>query len=139
MEKSIVEQLKLVYQDAHQFAQRLEQAAIRDAGISWRKYQTFIQAHLKEAESHPNLRIPPDLALKPYRDEDDYPLLRKMHAALSPSAQRKVRPADERGRLSPPLAVARSAAFREVTTSRWGQDTIWLSGPLGWAMRAALG
>jgi hypothetical protein len=78
VEKSLIEHLKLAYQDAHQLAQRLEQAAIRDAGISWRKYDAFIQAHLKKAEDHPGLRIPPDLDLKPYRDEEDYPILRKM-------------------------------------------------------------
>lgn len=83
VEKSIVDHLKLRYQDAHQLAQRLEQAAIRDAGINWRKYQAFIQAHLKEAEDHPDLHIPPDLDLKPYRDEDDYPLLRKMQRDAS--------------------------------------------------------
>lgn len=91
VEKSIIEQLKLDYQDAHQLAQRLEQAAIRDSGINWRKYQAFIQAHLKEAEEHPDLRIPPDLDLKPYRDEDDYPMLRKMqhNASRPPRAKPK--------------------------------------------------
>lgn len=81
VEKSLVDQLGLVYQYAHQFAQRIEQAAIRDAGISWRKYDAFIQAHLKDAEERPDLHIPPDLDLKPYRDEDDYPMLKRMQRA----------------------------------------------------------
>lgn len=88
VEKSIVEHLKLMYQDAHQFAQRLEQAAIRDAGISWQKYDAFIQAHLKSADDHPDLRIPPDLDLKPYRDEDDYALLRRMQRSAARPTRR---------------------------------------------------
>jgi hypothetical protein len=83
VEKSIVDELGLIYQHAHQLAQRLEQAAIRDAGISWRKYDAFIQAHLKNAEERPDLRIPPDLDLKPYRDEEDYPMLRRMRRDAS--------------------------------------------------------
>lgn len=83
VEKSIVEQLGLVYQNAHQFAQRLEQAAIRDAGIPWRKYNAFIQDHLKDVTEESDFHIPPDLDLKPYRDEDDYPLLRKMQRDAS--------------------------------------------------------
>jgi hypothetical protein len=81
VEKSLVDQLGLIDQHAHQFAQRLEQAAIRDAGISWRKYDAFIQAHLKNAEGRPDLHIPPDLDLKPYRDEDDYPMPQRMQRA----------------------------------------------------------
>ena len=78
VEKALVDQLGLVYQHAHQIALRVEQAAVRDAGASWRKYDAFMQKYIKLAEERPDLRLPPDLDLKPYRDEHDAPLLRRM-------------------------------------------------------------
>ena len=78
VEKAVVDQLGLVYQHAHQIALRVEQAAVRDAGVPWRKYDAFMQKYIKVAEERPDLHIPPDLDLKPYRDEHDAPLLRRM-------------------------------------------------------------
>ena len=78
VEKALVDQLGLVYQHAHQIALRVEQAAVRDAGVSWRQYDAFMQKYIKLAEDRPDLRIPPDLDLKPYRDEDDAAMLRRM-------------------------------------------------------------
>jgi hypothetical protein len=81
VEKSLVDQLGLVYQHAHQFALRIEKAAVLDAGISWQEYDRFMQRHIKEAESDPTLTIPPDLDLEPYEDEHDTSILRKMQKA----------------------------------------------------------
>ena len=92
VEKSLLDQLKLDYQQAHQLAQRLEQAAIRDAGINWQKYDAFIQLYLKDAEDRSALRIPPDLDLEPYRDEDVYPMLRRMQRGASRSPRKKSPP-----------------------------------------------
>ena len=78
VEKALVDQLALVYQHAHQIALRVEQAAVRDAGVHWRKYDAFMQKYIKHAEERPDLHIPPDLDLKPYRDEDDADTLRRM-------------------------------------------------------------
>lgn len=78
VEKALVDQLGLVYQHAHQFALRVEEAAVRDAGVPWRQYDAFMQQHIKLAAQRPDLHIPPDLDLEPYKDEDDAPLLRRM-------------------------------------------------------------
>src|SRR5690349_5724146 len=45
VEKALVDQLGLVYQHAHQFALRVEEAAVRDAGVPWRQYDAFTQKH----------------------------------------------------------------------------------------------
>jgi hypothetical protein len=78
VEKALVDQLGLVYQHAHQIALRVEQAAVRDAGVPWRQYDAFMQKYIKMAEERPDLHIPPDLDLKPYRDEDDAATLHRM-------------------------------------------------------------
>ena len=78
IEKALVDQLKLVYQDAHQIAQRVEQAAIRAAGISWRQYNRFIQQQVDRVLENLSPRLPPDLDLEPYRDEQDWEELRRM-------------------------------------------------------------
>jgi hypothetical protein len=78
VEKALVDQLGLVYQHAHQFALRVEEAAVRDAGVPWRQYDAFMQKYIKLAEQRPDLHVPPDLDLEPYQDEHDAPLLRRM-------------------------------------------------------------
>lgn len=77
VEKALLDKLGLHYQHAHQIALRTEQAAVRADGVSWREYDRFMQRHIKEAESHLE-RVPADLDVKPYRDEDDRQTLRGM-------------------------------------------------------------
>lgn len=91
VEKALVDQLGLVYQHAHQIALRVEQAAVRDAGISWRKYDAFMQKYIKLAGERPDLRIPPDLDLKPYRDEHDAPTIRRMQRDSRKEHRRRIR------------------------------------------------
>jgi uncharacterized protein (DUF1684 family) len=66
VEKTLIDRLNLHYLHAHQIATRAEQAAVRAAGINWRDYDRFMQKYVK----------------KPYRDEHDYDLLRRMEAAM---------------------------------------------------------
>ncbi len=78
VEKSLIDELGLVYQHAHQIALRAEEAAVRAAGIKWREYDSFMQRYIKCA-GHENLKkIPPNLDIKPYHDEKDTALLKKM-------------------------------------------------------------
>jgi hypothetical protein len=71
----------LHYQHAHQIATRAEEAAVRADGVSWRAYDRFMQQYVKEMGDERLTKLPADLDLKPYRDEHDYELMRRMEAA----------------------------------------------------------
>jgi hypothetical protein len=93
VEKTLIDQLGLHYLHAHQIATRAEQAAVRAAGISWRAYDRFMQKNVKRDGDERLSKVPADLDTKPYRDEHDYDLLRRMMAAVEkghvPSARGK--------------------------------------------------
>jgi hypothetical protein len=78
VEKSLIDQLGLHYLHAHQIATRAEEAAVRAAGIKWRDYDRFMQKHVKTIGDERLTKVPKDLDLKPYRDEHDDDLLRRM-------------------------------------------------------------
>ena len=80
VEKTLLDALGLRYQHAHQIALRAEQAAVRASGVSWREYDRFMARYIKEADDVID-RLPPDLDIKPYRDEHDVRLLKRMQAA----------------------------------------------------------
>src|ERR1700691_694120 len=78
VEKTLIDQLDLHYQHAHQIATRAEEAAVRADGVSWRAYDRFMQKYVKTAGDERLTKLPGDLDLKPYRDEHDYELIRRM-------------------------------------------------------------
>ena len=80
VEKSLLDDLGLKYQHAHQIALRAEQAAVKAAGVPWREYDQFMARHIKEADDVID-RLPRDLDIKPYRDEHDIQLLKRMQSA----------------------------------------------------------
>lgn len=82
VEKTLIDQLGLHYLHAHQIATRAEQASVRAAGISWRDYDRFMQKYVKTIGDERLTKIPKDLDLKPYRDEHDDDLLRRMLASV---------------------------------------------------------
>lgn len=82
VEKTLIDQLGLHYLHAHQIATRAEQAAVRAAGVSWRAYDRFMQKHVKTSGDERLTRVPSDLDTKPYRDEHDFDLLRRMMIAV---------------------------------------------------------
>ena len=82
VEKTLIDQLGLHYLHAHQIATRAEQAAVRAAGVQWRAYDRFMQKYVKHIGDERLTKVPADLDEKPYRDEHDYDLLRRMNAAL---------------------------------------------------------
>jgi hypothetical protein len=94
VEKTLIDQLGLHYLHAHQIATRAEQAAVRAAGVSWRAYDRFMQKNVKHAGDERLSKVPADLDTKPYRDEHDLDLLRRMEAAV------------ERGHLPPARSLA---------------------------------
>src|SRR5215472_12042526 len=78
VEKTLIDQLNLHYLHAHQIATRAEEAAVRAAGILWRDYDRFMQKYVKKIGDERLTKVPPDLDLKPYRDEHDFELLKRM-------------------------------------------------------------
>jgi hypothetical protein len=88
VEKALLDGLGLHYQHAHQIALRAEQAAVRAAGVSWREYDRFMARYIKEADDVID-RLPADLDIKPYRDEHDVRLLRRMRAEAARDRKRQ--------------------------------------------------
>ncbi len=82
VEKTLIDQLNLHYQHAHQIATRAEEAAVRADKISWRAYDCFMQQYVKQVGDERLTRLPADLDQKPYRDEHDKDLLRRMKRAI---------------------------------------------------------
>jgi hypothetical protein len=78
VEKTLIDQLGLHYLHAHQIATRAEQAAVRAAGITWRDYDRFMQKYVKRLGDERLTKVPDDLDTRPYRDEHDDDLLRRM-------------------------------------------------------------
>jgi hypothetical protein len=74
--------LGLHYLHAHQIATRAEEAAVRAAGIRWRDYDRFMQKYVKRIGDERLRKVPADLDLKPYRDEHDLDLLKRMLEAV---------------------------------------------------------
>jgi len=83
VEKTLIDQLNLHYLHAHQIATRAEQAAVRAAGVSWRAYDRFMQKNVKHIGDERLTKVPADLDLKPYRDEHDYDLVKRMLACIA--------------------------------------------------------
>ncbi len=92
VEKTLLDQLGLHYQHAHQIALRAERAAVEAEGLSWSAYDRFMQRYIKEAEDERVQHLPPDLDVKPYRDEHDAALLERMRR-WSITDRRRHRPA----------------------------------------------
>src|ERR1700686_2246001 len=78
VEKTLIDQLDLHYLHAHQIATRAEEAAVRAAGVRWRDYDRFMQKYVKRIGDERLKKVPADLDLKPYRDEHDFDLMKRM-------------------------------------------------------------
>jgi hypothetical protein len=78
----LIDQLGLHCLHAHQIATRAEEAAVRAAGLEWRYYDRFMQKLVKRIGDERLSNVPRDLDTKPYRDEHDDDLLRRMLACV---------------------------------------------------------
>jgi hypothetical protein len=83
VEKALVDKLHLHYQHAHQIALRAERASVAAAGLSWRPYNRFMLRFIKHAAHEQLTCVPPNLHLKPYIDEKDAQLIRKMQRIVA--------------------------------------------------------
>ena len=81
IEKTLIDELGLHYQFAHQIALRAEQAAVRADGISWSSYDKFTQKYIKQIGDERLKKVPANLDTKPYRDEYDEPELKALYQA----------------------------------------------------------
>ena len=81
-EKAMIDCWGLHYQHAHQIALRAEEAAVRAAGIEWHDYDHFMQQWIKRADSDKVTRVPINLDLTPYLDENDIELIKAMQRAM---------------------------------------------------------
>jgi hypothetical protein len=88
LEKTLMDHLGLRYLHAHQIATRAEQAAVRAAGISWDAYDRFMRTYVKSIGDKRLGKVPRDLDLKPYREERDEKLLRRIAASLDKGPMR---------------------------------------------------
>jgi hypothetical protein len=82
VEKALIDHLGLGYLHAHQIATRAEQAAVRASEVTWQAYDRFMREFVKRIGDETLSRVPRDLDLKPYKDEHDDGLLRRMAASL---------------------------------------------------------
>jgi hypothetical protein len=114
VEKTLIDQLDLHYQHAHQIATRAEEAAVRADGVSWRAYDRFMQTYVKRMGDERLTKLPDDLDLKPYRDEHDYELMRRMRE----STLDKDHPLSEDVALARRLAKALSARGAKPHTAK---------------------
>ena len=88
VEKALMDHLGLRYLHAHQIATRAEQAAVRASGVTWQAYDRFMQKFVKRIGDEALSSVPRDLDLKPYKDEHDVALLRRMAASLEKGPMR---------------------------------------------------
>src|SRR5437016_13158273 len=86
IEKTLIDHLGLHYLHAHQIALRAEQAAVRAAGIKWRDYDRFMQKYIKKMGDEHLTKVPTDLDTRPYRDEHDTDILKRMIASIKDGA-----------------------------------------------------
>src|SRR5580658_6045756 len=116
VEKTLIDQLDLHYQHAHQIATRAEEAAVRADGVSWRAYDRFMQQYVKQMGDERLDKVPDDLDLKPYRDEHDYELMRRMRDAAADPAHEAHADTALRRRLDKALAAhpAKAAVAKPV-------------------------
>jgi hypothetical protein len=77
IEKLLFNRFRITYPHAHQFALRLEQVTVRNAGISWHDYNAVMQRYVKRAHDERITSLPSDLEIKPYTDEGEAALLKQ--------------------------------------------------------------
>jgi hypothetical protein len=119
VEKTLIDQLGLHYLHAHQIATRAEQAAVRAAGVIWRDYDRFMQKYVKRIGDERLTKVPADLDLKPYRDEHDLDLLRRMSGAVEKGhAPQELRSKKARDVLAQALVDTKARRKRRVRSPR---------------------
>jgi len=79
VEKSLIDELRLRYELAHQIAERAEESAVAADGVPLDAYDRFMNEWIDVIGKRDiYARCPPDLDMSPYHDEDDEKTIKKM-------------------------------------------------------------
>jgi hypothetical protein len=78
LKKALLDELRFHCLHTHQIASRIERDAVREAGLTWRQYQSVIKGHEKAIDEEQLRHVPRDLDITPYKDLKDYPLLQRL-------------------------------------------------------------
>ena len=78
VEIAMLDKLDIRYDHAHQIALLVERSAVQEAGVEWAPYHEFILRHFRRVAGKRLTRVPRNLNLSPYLDEEDLSLLHEM-------------------------------------------------------------
>ena len=77
-EKTVLDNYGLRYHRAHLIAEHIEKEKVKEAGLEWNKYQTFVMSQYKGMHHEKLVRVPHNLDLTPYRDSHDYEVMKEL-------------------------------------------------------------
>jgi hypothetical protein len=78
IEKCLLDEYGMKYQQAHHIATHFEMEAVKKAGISWKKYDDYLRPYIKRVHVEHLSSVPADLDVEPYKDEHEKKLLRSL-------------------------------------------------------------
>lgn len=81
-EKAMLDMWNMPYKLAHQISLRAEEASIRAARLEWKEYDDFMQKWISIIGDKKPSRVPPNLDLTPYLDENDDELIKIMKQVM---------------------------------------------------------
>jgi hypothetical protein len=90
VEIAMLDKLDIRYDHAHQIALLVERSAVQEAGIEWVPYHEFMLTHIRRLASKRLTRVPRNLNLSPYLDEEDLSLLHAMLPLMFKKWQKEV-------------------------------------------------
>jgi len=76
-EKALMDHWGLNYPHAHQITSRVEKAAVQAWGLQWSRYDQYLQELISKAWGRVS-KIPPELDMTPYCDENDFDTVQAM-------------------------------------------------------------
>jgi hypothetical protein len=82
VEKALIDELGLSYISAHEIAEDTEEDAVEAFGIPLKQYNRFMRQYIKKSDNENIERIPKNLDMTPYIDENDTKLIEKMKKAM---------------------------------------------------------
>ncbi len=90
VEIAMLAMLDIRYDHAHQIALLVERSAVQEAGVEWAPYHEFMLKHIRRMAGKRLTRVPRNLNLSPYLDEEDLSLLHEMLPLMFKKWQKEV-------------------------------------------------
>ncbi len=81
VEKWFLDTYHSAYLRAHRIATAMEHQAVREAGLDPVKYEAALRPYIRRCDDETVKRVPVDLDLTPYEDEDDRRILSELMRA----------------------------------------------------------